>query len=66
MIRTIIQLANHSKVYLKGVLEDVLVQVNELIFTFDFYILDMRILDVSDKNTIILERSFSKNCSNKI
>ncbi|KAM2048375.1 hypothetical protein ACFX1T_006916 [Malus domestica] len=37
----IIQLADRSNVYPKGVLEDVLVQVNQLIFPADFYVLDM-------------------------
>ncbi|RDX78781.1 hypothetical protein CR513_40888, partial [Mucuna pruriens] len=36
-----IQLANRSVVQPLGVLEDVLVQVNELIFPADFYVLDM-------------------------
>ena len=48
--------------YAKGVLEDVLVQVNELIFPADFYTLGMGILYVSDKNSIILGRPFSENC----
>ncbi|RDX99599.1 hypothetical protein CR513_17331, partial [Mucuna pruriens] len=37
----IIQLANRSVVQPLGILEDVLVQVNELIFPIDFYVLDM-------------------------
>ncbi|KAM1242860.1 hypothetical protein ACFX2G_035168 [Malus domestica] len=37
----IIQLANQSNAYPKGVLEDVLVQVDHLIFPADFYMLDM-------------------------
>ena len=37
----IIQLANRSNAYPKGVVEDVLVQVNNLIFPADFYVLDM-------------------------
>ncbi|KAM1203307.1 hypothetical protein ACFX2J_019158 [Malus domestica] len=39
--RVLIQLANRSNAYLKGVLEDVLVQVNHLIFPTDFYVLEM-------------------------
>ncbi|RDX92493.1 hypothetical protein CR513_25363, partial [Mucuna pruriens] len=39
--RMTIQLANRSVVQPLGVLEDVLVQVNELIFPTDFYVLDM-------------------------
>ncbi|XP_050877045.1 uncharacterized protein LOC127080793 [Lathyrus oleraceus] len=37
----IIQLANRSNTRPAGVVEDVLVQVNDLIFSTDFYILDM-------------------------
>ncbi|XP_023742499.2 uncharacterized protein LOC111890630 [Lactuca sativa] len=37
----IIQLADRSLVHPKGVLEDVLVQVDEFIFPADFYVLDM-------------------------
>ncbi|CAN6557484.1 unnamed protein product [Malus baccata var. baccata] len=37
----IIQLADRSNAYPKGVLEDVLVQVDHLIFPADFYVLDM-------------------------
>jgi len=40
-IDLIIQLDNRSNAYPDGVLEDVLVEVNELIFPNDFYILDM-------------------------
>ncbi|KAK4404449.1 hypothetical protein Sango_0813500 [Sesamum angolense] len=36
------RLADRSVVYPEGVLEDVLVQVNELVFPADFYVLDMR------------------------
>ena len=37
----VIQLADISNAYPRGVLEDVLVQVNELVFPADFYVLDM-------------------------
>ena len=37
----IIQLPDRSNAYRDGVLEDVIVHVNELIFPADFYILDM-------------------------
>ncbi|XP_076899237.1 uncharacterized protein LOC143553059 [Bidens hawaiensis] len=39
-----IQLANRSVVYPKGVLEDVLVQVNELVFPADFYVLTWKMM----------------------
>ena len=37
----IIQLANRSNAYPKWVVEHVLVQVNELVFPADFYVLDI-------------------------
>ncbi|KAL0378894.1 UNVERIFIED_CONTAM: hypothetical protein Sradi_3194900 [Sesamum radiatum] len=37
----VLQLADRSIVYPDGVLEDVLVQINELVFPADFYVLDM-------------------------
>ena len=37
----VIQLVDRSNAYRRGVLEDVLVQVNGLIFSRDFYLLDM-------------------------
>ncbi|RDY06472.1 hypothetical protein CR513_09539, partial [Mucuna pruriens] len=39
--RMVIQLTNKSVVQPLGVLKDVLIQVNELIFLADFYVLDM-------------------------
>ncbi|RDX76616.1 hypothetical protein CR513_43372, partial [Mucuna pruriens] len=39
--RMIIQLANRNVMQPLGILEDILVQVNELIFSTDFYVLDM-------------------------
>ncbi|XP_023729260.1 uncharacterized protein LOC111876938 [Lactuca sativa] len=65
-IGTIIQLADHSTVHPKGVLEDVLVQVDNLIFPIDFYNLDMGNLDTSDTNSIILGRPFMKTAKTKI
>ncbi|RDY09143.1 hypothetical protein CR513_06541, partial [Mucuna pruriens] len=43
-IRMTIQLANRSIVQPLGVLKDVIVQVNELLFPVDFYVLDMECL----------------------
>ncbi|XP_023748966.1 uncharacterized protein LOC111897240 [Lactuca sativa] len=63
---TIIQLADHSTVHPKCVLEDVLVQVDNLIFPVDFYIFDMGNLDTSDANSIILGRPFMKTAKTKI
>ncbi|XP_076939596.1 uncharacterized protein LOC143608441 [Bidens hawaiensis] len=61
-----IQLANRSVVYPKGVLEDVLVQVNELIFPADFYVLDMEDDDTPNSSSILLGRPFLKTSRTKI
>ncbi|RDX91892.1 hypothetical protein CR513_26051, partial [Mucuna pruriens] len=48
------QLANRSVVQSLGILEDVLVQVNELIFPTDFYVLDMEDETSRKGSTLIL------------
>ncbi|KAM2964942.1 hypothetical protein FF2_022681 [Malus domestica] len=50
----IIQLADRSNAYPKGVLEDVLMQVNHLIFLADFYVLEMDESDHSPTLPILL------------
>lgn len=62
----VIQLANRSTTRPTGVLEDVLVQVNELIFPADFYILDMEDETSSNGPTLILGRPFLKTAKTKI
>ncbi|XP_030936509.1 uncharacterized protein LOC115961721 [Quercus lobata] len=60
----VIQLANRSIAYPKGVVEDVLVQVNDLVFPADFYVLDM---ENGDQTTsILLGRPFLKTFKTKI
>ncbi|RDX74817.1 hypothetical protein CR513_45376, partial [Mucuna pruriens] len=49
-----IQLVNRSVVQPLGILEDVLVQVNELIFPTDFYVLDMEDERSGKGSTLIL------------
>ncbi|RDX88698.1 Retrovirus-related Pol polyprotein from transposon 17.6, partial [Mucuna pruriens] len=62
----IIQLANRSIVQPLGVLEDVLVQVNELIFPADFFVLDIE-EEISEKgSTLILGRPFLMTAKTKI
>jgi hypothetical protein len=39
--KVIIQLVDRSNSYPKGVVEDVLIRINELIFPMKFYIIDM-------------------------
>ncbi|XP_040955911.1 uncharacterized protein [Gossypium hirsutum] len=62
----IIQLANRSNAYPDGVLEDVLVQVNELVFPADFYVLDMGASDNSVDVPLLLGRPFLKTARTKI
>ena len=62
----VIQLANRSTAHPAGVLEDVLVQVNKLIFPADFYILDMEDESSINRATLILGRPFLKTAKTKI
>ncbi|XP_073121750.1 uncharacterized protein [Henckelia pumila] len=50
--------ADRSTIYPRGLLEDVLVQVGNLVFPADFYVLDMKNNDLD--SPILLERSFLK------
>ncbi|KAL0313287.1 UNVERIFIED_CONTAM: hypothetical protein Sradi_5728000 [Sesamum radiatum] len=62
----VLQLADRSIVYLDGVLEDVLVQINELVFSADFYVLDMTGGNSLDSTSILLGRPFLKTSRTKI
>ncbi|XP_040955958.1 uncharacterized protein [Gossypium hirsutum] len=62
----IIQLADRSNTYPDGVLENVLVQVNELVFPADFYVLDMGAGDNSVDVPLLLGRPFLKTARTKI
>ncbi|KAM1310348.1 hypothetical protein ACFX2H_006920 [Malus domestica] len=62
----IIQLADRSNAYPKGVLEDVLVQVDHLIFPADFYVLDMEDSTHSPPSPLLLGRPFVKMAQTKI
>lgn len=60
----VIQLVGRSNAYLKGVIEDILVQFNELFFLANFNILDM---ENGDQTThILLGRPFLKTSKTKI
>jgi len=60
----VIQLADRSNVIPKGVVEDVLVKVDKLLFPADFYVLDM---DYDRKAVpILLGRPFLKTASTRI
>ncbi|KAM2757265.1 hypothetical protein PS2_019037 [Malus domestica] len=60
------QLADRSNAYPKGVLDDVLIQVNHLIFPADFYVLDMEDSVHSTSLPILLGRPFMKTARTKI
>ncbi|CAN6718909.1 unnamed protein product [Malus baccata var. baccata] len=62
----IIQLADCSNAYPNGVLEDVLVQVNHLIFPADFYVLEMEDSSHAPSLPILLGRPFMKTARTKI
>ncbi|XP_040940147.1 uncharacterized protein [Gossypium hirsutum] len=62
----IIQLADRSVVHPEGVLEDILVKVNELIFSADFYIIDMEDDNSANASDILLERPFLSTAQTKI
>ncbi|KAL2251402.1 UNVERIFIED_CONTAM: hypothetical protein Sindi_2262500 [Sesamum indicum] len=62
----VIQLADRSVVYPEGVLEDFLVQVNELVFLAEFYVLDMREDNSPNSTSILLGRPFLKTTRTKI
>ena len=61
-----IQLANRSNAHPTGLIEDVLVRVNELIFPANFYIFEMERKSLSSKPPIILGRPFLKTTRTKI
>ncbi|KAK8346245.1 hypothetical protein V6Z12_A07G201000 [Gossypium hirsutum] len=62
----IIQLVDRSVVHPEGVLEDVLVKVNELIFPTDFYIIDMEDDNSANASDILLGRPFLSTAQKKI
>jgi hypothetical protein len=63
-----IQLADHSFVYPLGVIEDVLIKIDNLVFPCDFYILDMEhdSCDSSNNTPILFGRPFLKTANTKI
>ncbi|XP_023739910.1 uncharacterized protein LOC111888026 [Lactuca sativa] len=62
----IISLADKSSVLPRGVLEDVLVQVNQLVFPTDFYVIDLDEQVSSKSGIILLGRPFLKTARTKI
>ncbi|KAK8508033.1 hypothetical protein V6N11_073541 [Hibiscus sabdariffa] len=64
--RVTVQLADRSIIYPEGVLENVLVQVNELIFPADFYVIDMENDRTHTSPEILLGRPFLGTANVKI
>ncbi|XP_068309734.1 uncharacterized protein [Pyrus communis] len=64
--KVVIQLAYRSNRYPKGLLEDVLVQVNELIFPADFFVLEMEHDPMPTALPLILGRPFLRTTCTKI
>ncbi|RDY07074.1 hypothetical protein CR513_08862, partial [Mucuna pruriens] len=54
LTRMVIQLGNRSVVQSLGIFKDILVQVNELIFPIDFYVLDMEDEASKEGSAVIL------------
>ncbi|XP_073129708.1 uncharacterized protein [Henckelia pumila] len=55
----VIQMADRSTIFPRGLLEDVLVEVGDLVFPADFYVLDMKSNELN--SPILLGRPFLKN-----
>ncbi|CAN6547181.1 unnamed protein product [Malus baccata var. baccata] len=64
--KVVIQLVDRSNRYPKGLLEDVLVQVNELIFLVDFFVLKMEHDPMPTALPLILGRPFLRTARTKI
>ncbi|XP_027166603.1 uncharacterized protein LOC113766630 [Coffea eugenioides] len=65
-IAIIIQLADRTNVYPEELVDDVLVQINELVFPADFYILDMEDEKSLNPSPILLGRLFLSTARTKI
>ena len=65
-IRVFIQLADRSNAYPDGVIKDVLVKINNLIFPADFYVLYMKDDASLNSSPILLGRPFLKTSKTKI
>ncbi|XP_023752200.1 uncharacterized protein LOC111900555 [Lactuca sativa] len=65
-IGVIISLMDKSSVFHRGVLEDILVQENQLVFKTDFYVIDLEEQLSSKSALILLRRPFFKTARTKI
>src|ERR1043165_8470214 len=64
--RTVLQLADRSVVYPEGILEEVLVKVNDFVFPADFYVLDMCDAERKGSTDLLLGRPFLSTAKTKI
>ena len=62
----VIELADHTNVYPKGVFDDVLVHVDDLIFLMDFYILEIPKGCSTLSTQLLLGRPFMKTARTKL
>ncbi|XP_074265932.1 uncharacterized protein LOC141588386 [Silene latifolia] len=62
--RTVISLADRSNIYPKGIVEDVLVKVGDMIFPADFYVIEME--PEKGSTPILLGRPFMRTSNTKI
>ncbi|XP_074266627.1 uncharacterized protein LOC141589904 [Silene latifolia] len=62
--RVVVQLANRSSVHPRGVVENVMVKVDQMVFPADFYVLDMA--QEVDGVPILLGRPFLKTAGTRI
>ncbi|XP_071916179.1 uncharacterized protein [Coffea arabica] len=62
----IIQLADRTNAYPDGLVEDVLVKINDLVFSADFYVLDMDDDHSPDPSPLLLGRPFMSTAQTKI
>ncbi|XP_071928201.1 uncharacterized protein [Coffea arabica] len=62
----IVQLADRTNAYPDGLVEDVLVKVNDLVFPADFYVLDMDDDHSPDPSPLLLGRPFMSTAQTKI
>lgn len=62
----VLTLADRSSVFPEGILEDVLVQVDDLVFPADFYVLNMEDDGTPNSRLLLLGRPFLKTAHTKI
>ncbi|XP_027090257.1 uncharacterized protein [Coffea arabica] len=65
-IEIIIQLADRTNAYPDGLIEDMLVKINELVFSADLYVLDMDDDHSPDPSPLLLGRPFLSTAQTKI